>query len=116
MPATSLRVCAHAHVGVLARQERAADKNAEPVRFVVATKRLLLQETTAGPSGHDEGVQVVQRRDRWQVVCCRVKAMCQHDAVCCMSATKWISRRSSAVPSRKRSGRERTACMAIVST
>jgi hypothetical protein len=67
MRATSLRACAHAHVGVLARQERAADKNAEPVRFVVATKRLLLQETTAGPSGHDEGVPVAKGHDRWHV-------------------------------------------------
>ena len=48
--------------------------------------------------------------------CCWVTAMYQHDAVCCWPATKWISRRSSAVSSRKRSGRRRTVCMVKVST
>jgi hypothetical protein len=41
-----------------------------PVRFVIAAKRLLWQETAAGPSGQGEDGPFSKRRDRWHSACC----------------------------------------------
>jgi hypothetical protein len=115
-PASS-GVCACTCPGVSGA--KGVPRTGTPVRFVIAAKRLLWQDTAPGPSCQGEDGPVAKPHDRWHSACCWLTGALPH-AVCCMPATslKWVSRRSSAVsePSRKRSGQRKPACMAIVPT
>ncbi len=78
------------------------------MRFVIAAKRLpyCSQETAADPSGHDEGVPVAKRHDRWHV--CMLLADSDVSAWCCMLSASYEMNLTSQL-SRIKSQKKRSA-------
>jgi hypothetical protein len=90
---TSLRVCAHVHVGALAWKGRAADKNAQPRAIRGCSQVFAFAGDCRRPERPRRGRASRQTAGQVARSMLLVTAMWQRDVVCCMPATKLISRR-----------------------